>query len=104
MAPEVVMRIGHSYSADIWSLGCLLIEMISGIPPWSIFSRSAKEVLKLISTPENVPDIPDCSSHLRDLIELCLQRNADFRPSATSLLKHDFFKEENIEDMSTLIN
>jgi serine/threonine protein kinase len=61
MAPEIVARTGHSYSADIWSLGCLVIEMVSGKPPWSNFSRDAKQVLKIIGTHGNYPDIPDCS-------------------------------------------
>jgi len=38
MSPEVVSRKGHSYPADIWSIGCLMIEMISGKPPWSNYS------------------------------------------------------------------
>ena len=42
MAPEVVMRKGHSFSADVWSFGCVLIEMITSRPPWSDFSREAK--------------------------------------------------------------
>lgn len=35
MAPEVLRRTGHGISADIWSLGCLVIEMMSGKAPWT---------------------------------------------------------------------
>lgn len=35
MAPEVVTMKGHSFSADIWSLGGVVIEMISGHPPYA---------------------------------------------------------------------
>ena len=61
MAPEVVLRTGHSFPADIWSLGCLVIEMLSGAPPWSNYSRETKEVLELIKTSEMVPDYPHAS-------------------------------------------
>mmetsp|Transcript_24374 Transcript_24374/g.43298 ORF Transcript_24374/g.43298 Transcript_24374/m.43298 type:complete len:375 (+) Transcript_24374:88-1212(+) len=100
MAPEVVLRQGHSYPADIWSLGCLMIEMVTGKPPWSNYSRDAKEVLNLISTPGNLPIIPECSAQMRVFILACLQRDSDLRPTAADLLLNPLLRLEDETDIS----
>ena len=35
MPPEVIMQRGLSRYSDIWSVGCVVIEMAAGKPPWS---------------------------------------------------------------------
>jgi serine/threonine protein kinase len=48
MAPEVIMRTGHGYASDIWSIGCMVIEMLTSNPPWSSISKSAKVIMDTI--------------------------------------------------------
>jgi mitogen-activated protein kinase kinase kinase len=35
MAPEVVKQTAHTTKADIWSVGCLVVEMFTGEHPWA---------------------------------------------------------------------
>ena len=35
MAPEVAKRASYTRKADIWSVGCLMVEMLTGEHPWA---------------------------------------------------------------------
>jgi mitogen-activated protein kinase kinase kinase len=35
MAPEAIRRTVHNWQADMWSVGCTVIELATGKPPWS---------------------------------------------------------------------
>ena len=43
MAPEICMRKGFTESADMWSFGCLMYEMITGIKPFASFANHDEE-------------------------------------------------------------
>ena len=96
MAPEVARRSGHSYSADIWSVGCVMIEMLTGNAPWSSVSRSVKEILKLIISGQTPPTPSGISESCQDFIDQCLKEDFYQRPTAQELLKHEFLKERNL--------
>ncbi|GAB4843436.1 Mitogen-activated protein kinase kinase kinase npk1 [Ancistrocladus abbreviatus] len=90
MAPEVILQTGHSFSADIWSVGCTVIEMATGKPPWS---QQYQEVAALfhIGTTKSHPPIPEhLSTEAKDFLLKCLQKEPDLRPSASDLLQHPF--------------
>nr|AAG51109.1 NPK1-related protein kinase, putative [Arabidopsis thaliana] len=87
MAPEVILQTGHSFSADIWSVGCTVIEMVTGKAPWS---QQYKEIAAIfhIGTTKSHPPIPDnISSDANDFLLKCLQQEPNLRPTASELLK-----------------
>ncbi|MQL78214.1 hypothetical protein Taro_010634 [Colocasia esculenta] len=78
MAPEVIVQTGHSFSADIWSVGCTVIEMATGKPPWS---QQYQEVAVLyhIGTTKSHPPIPEhLSPQAKDFLLKCLQKYSPF--------------------------
>lgn len=92
MAPEVARRSGHSFSADIWSVGCVMIEMLTGNAPWSNVSRSVKEILDLIKGGKTPPIPENTSDACKDFIGVCLQEDFSDRPTADELLQHKFLE------------
>lgn len=59
MAPEVVRSQGDGYSAkvDIWSLGCVVLEMFAGRRPWS--KEEAVGAMYKLGSLNEAPPIPD---------------------------------------------
>ena len=51
MAPEVFtrnMNEGHGRAADIWSLACVVLEMVQGVRPWADLSSNYQIMFKVI--------------------------------------------------------
>jgi len=90
MAPEVIKQEGHGRRADIWSVGCTVVEMATGKPPWSELSNQLTAMFT-IATSEEPPAIPDGLSEEAHLfIGQCFKRNPQERPTAVESLKHNF--------------
>ncbi|KAL8117586.1 mitogen-activated protein kinase kinase kinase 5-like [Apium graveolens] len=76
-------------AVDIWSLGCTIIEMMDGKPPWSQYEGPAAMFKVLKET----PPIPETlSPEGKDFLLCCFRRNPAERPSARMLLEHPFMK------------
>jgi len=90
MAPEVIMQSGHGRSADIWSVGCTVIEMISGKPPFSEFPTQVSVLFHIANTQDPPAMPPNISDECRDFLLQTFQRNPRDRPTAATLLQHPF--------------
>jgi len=51
MAPEVIELKGASTKSDIWSLACIVIELLTGRPPYADIANSMSGMRSLIDVP-----------------------------------------------------
>ncbi|XP_056422756.1 mitogen-activated protein kinase kinase kinase 4 isoform X3 [Hyla sarda] len=94
MAPEVITRAkgeGHGRAADIWSLGCVLIEMVTGKRPWHEYEHNFQIMYKVGMG--HKPPIPDrLSPEGKDFLSHCMESDPKKRWTASQLLDHPFVK------------
>jgi len=90
MAPEVMKSAGYGRKADIWGVGCVVLEMLTGSHPWPE-SETAWAAMYHIAKSKNGPPLPDTlSPEARSFLKLCFEYDPDNRPSAHHLLRHEF--------------
>nr|XP_040139457.1 mitogen-activated protein kinase kinase kinase 4 isoform X2 [Ictidomys tridecemlineatus] len=94
MAPEVITRAkgeGHGRAADIWSLGCVVIEMVTGKRPWHEYEHNFQIMYKVGMG--HKPPIPErLSPEGKDFLSHCLESDPKMRWTASQLLDHSFVK------------
>ncbi|KKY24489.1 putative map kinase kinase kinase ste11 [Phaeomoniella chlamydospora] len=89
MAPEVVRQSAHTKKADIWSLGCLIVEMFSGAHPFP--DKTQLQAIFAIGSTQAKPQIPEtCSDNAKKFLEKTFEIDHEKRPSAEELLKEVF--------------
>ncbi|XP_076903553.1 mitogen-activated protein kinase kinase kinase 1-like [Bidens hawaiensis] len=92
MAPEVVnlRNKGYGLAADIWSLGCTVLEMLTRSIPY--YPMECMAALFRIGS-GRPPPIPDnLSTEARNFILQCFRVNPRDRPTAGQLLDHPFVR------------
>ncbi|CAD8051958.1 unnamed protein product [Paramecium sonneborni] len=100
MAPEMLMKCGHSYLVDCYCLGALLYELVSGLPPF--YSHNTEEIYNSILTEKvQFPDYVQISDQLKDLIIKLLQKDPDKRlgqnGGIVEILTHAWFHDVDFE-------
>jgi len=93
MAPEVIdtPKKGYDKKIDIWSVGCVVLEMWAGKRPWS-GNEAIAVILKLHKSklPPPVPDDIALSSLAQNFYNQCFAINPEERPTAAKLRKHPY--------------
>ena len=88
MAPESFDS-KQGKKSDVWSLGCLIVEMLTGDNPWGKRLEDGNAIFELHRALQNKerPEVPKfVSESCKNFVLRCLQHNYKDRPSAHELL------------------
>ena len=93
IAPEMLLKKGHDTRVDIWSIGILMFELLSGYSPFVAKSNQElyQNIRRLkIQWPKDMPPLA------KNLISKILKLNPADRPSFDEILNHQWFKQTKI--------
>ncbi|KAG5509784.1 hypothetical protein GH5_05653 [Leishmania sp. Ghana 2012 LV757] len=100
MAPEVLQPNGAAAgtAADIWSVACCVIEMLTGRPPLADLPNQFSVMMAIggsatVSLSKYIPADNKWSGEVLDFISQCLRANPADRPAAVDLLQHSWFSK-----------
>eukprot|EP00873_Tetraselmis_striata_P006220 jgi/Tetstr1/426484/TSEL_016785.t1 len=80
----------YGFGSDIWAVGVLAFELVTGLPPFS--AESSTETKVRIAT-EGLRMPRNFSPALKNFVQMCTEKRANRRPSAEALLKHPWLAE-----------
>ncbi|KAF9617940.1 hypothetical protein IFM89_039233 [Coptis chinensis] len=105
MAPESICCNEYKPHSDVWALGIVVLEMLTGQEAWSfdVDDDSVDCLLSRIGFSDELPSIPSkLSTEAKDFVKRCLVKNTAIRWSIDELLNHPFLavdnKKERIEE------
>uniref|UniRef100_A0A672HDJ4 Mitogen-activated protein kinase kinase kinase 3-like n=1 Tax=Salarias fasciatus TaxID=181472 RepID=A0A672HDJ4_SALFA len=88
MSPEVINGEGYGRKADVWSVACTVVEMLTQKPPWAEYEAMAA-IFKIATQPTK-PLLPEgVSDACRDFLRQVFTEEK-WRPTADVLLSHPF--------------
>ncbi|XP_057758496.1 probable serine/threonine protein kinase IREH1 [Arachis stenosperma] len=103
LAPEILLGTGHGYTADWWSVGVILFELLVGLPPFNaehpqtIFDNILNRKIPWPAVPEEM------SPEAQDLIDRLLTEDPNQRlgaRGASEVKEHVFFKDINWDTLA----
>ena len=90
MAPELVAGSAYDETVDLWAVGCLIYELLSGKPPFFSEKNPRKTKQLILSAPLEFPPVVfgNISDEALDLMRRLLDRTPAARPAGNELAGH----------------
>ncbi|CAH2053437.1 unnamed protein product [Thlaspi arvense] len=103
LAPEILLGTGHGATADWWSVGIILFELIVGIPPFN--AEHPQQIFdNILNRKIPWPRVPDeMSAEVHDIIDRFLTEDPHLRlgaRGAAEVKHHNFFKDINWDTLA----
>ena len=86
MAPEVIKQSGCGRSADVWSLGCTVIEMATGKRPWPHLADNFSALFQVATAKSGPPYPDDPVDELSEFLDACFLIEPEKRATCDQLL------------------
>ncbi|VFQ87216.1 unnamed protein product [Cuscuta campestris] len=103
LAPEILLGTGHGFTADWWSVGVILFELIVGIPPFNA-EHPQKIFENILNRKIPWPRVPDeMSTDAQSLIDCLLTEDPNQRlgaNGAAEVKEHPFFRNINWDTLA----
>lgn len=93
MSPEVIKgeNPGRAGAVDVWSLGCVILEMATGRRPWANLDNEWAIMFHIAQgNPPTLPTEDQLSPAGLDFLQKCFARDPKKRATAMELLQHEW--------------
>jgi mitogen-activated protein kinase kinase kinase len=103
MSPEVIKgdNKGRAGAVDVWSLGCVILEMATGRRPWASLDNEWAIMYNIAQgNPPQLPSLEQLSAQGIEFLDKCFVRDPNRRASAAELLQHEWIM--NIRDQVSI--